>query len=132
MKAAESANALIFPSKSFNSSCIINLIIVLKRAYGRQLSLRGVAIGAERRPLPANCGEKGHKTQKLCIFSEHRSFFSLRSSWVRGINDVIGLMHFGARSAPRAIAVNDAPLGCEDEPELAGECNGNDETPADG
>lgn len=43
-----------------------------------------------------------------------------------------GLMHFGVRSAPRAIAVNEAPLGCKDEPELAGECNGNDETPADG
>jgi hypothetical protein len=74
MKAAESANALIFPSKSFSSSCIINLVIVLKRAYGRQLSLWGVAIGAQRRPLPVNCGEKGHKTQKLRIFSERRSF----------------------------------------------------------
>ena len=40
-------------------------------------------------------------------------------------------MHFGARSAPRAIAVNDAPLGCEDEPELAGECGDDDESPAD-
>ncbi|QLJ65780.1 hypothetical protein HP437_11575 [Serratia marcescens] len=43
-----------------------------------------------------------------------------------------GLVHFGARSVPRAIAVNEAPLGCEDEPELAGECNGEEETPADG
>ncbi|BEM27935.1 hypothetical protein SME05J_15050 [Serratia marcescens] len=43
-----------------------------------------------------------------------------------------GLVHFGARSVPRAIAVNEAPLGCEDEPELAGECNGEDETPAGG
>ncbi len=43
-----------------------------------------------------------------------------------------GRVHFGARSVPRAIAVNEAPLGCEDEPELAGECNGEDETPADG
>ncbi|BEN87713.1 MULTISPECIES: hypothetical protein [Serratia] len=43
-----------------------------------------------------------------------------------------GLVHFGARSMPRAIAVNEAPLGCEDEPELAGECNGEEETPADG
>jgi len=41
-------------------------------------------------------------------------------------------VHFGARSVPRAIAVNEAPLGCEDEPELAGECNGEEETPADG
>ena len=60
-KTPESANAPIFPSKSFNSSCIISLIIVLKRAYGRQLSLQGVAIDAKRRPLPANCGEEGHK-----------------------------------------------------------------------
>lgn len=43
-----------------------------------------------------------------------------------------GRVHFGVRSVPRAIAVNEAPLGCEDEPELAGECNGEDETPADG
>ncbi|ELQ9310814.1 hypothetical protein R3D73_003805 [Serratia marcescens] len=43
-----------------------------------------------------------------------------------------GLVHFGARSVPRAIAVNEAPLGCEDEPELAGECNGEEETPVDG
>lgn len=43
-----------------------------------------------------------------------------------------GLVHFGARSVPRAIAVNEAPLGCGDEPELAGECNGEEETPADG
>ncbi len=43
-----------------------------------------------------------------------------------------GLVHFGGRSVPRAIAVNEAQLGCEDEPEFAGECNGEDETPADG
>lgn len=43
-----------------------------------------------------------------------------------------GRVHFGARSVPRAIAVNETPLGCEDEPEPAGECNGEDETPADG
>jgi hypothetical protein len=43
-----------------------------------------------------------------------------------------GLVHFGARSVPRAIAVNEASLGCEDEPELAGECNAEEETPADG
>ncbi|HIE0763629.1 TPA: hypothetical protein ACXJN2_000420 [Serratia marcescens] len=43
-----------------------------------------------------------------------------------------GLVHFGGRSVPRAIAVNEAQLGCEDEPELTGECNGEDETPADG
>ncbi|MBO1808458.1 hypothetical protein J4G53_09225 [Serratia ureilytica] len=42
-----------------------------------------------------------------------------------------GLVHFGARSVPRAIAVNEAPLGCEDEPELAGECGDDDEAPAD-
>ncbi len=36
-------------------------------------------------------------------------------------------VYFGSRSAPRAIAGNKAPLGCEDEPELAGECNGSDE-----
>ncbi len=42
-----------------------------------------------------------------------------------------GLVHFGARSVPRAIAVNEAPLGCEDEPELAGECGDDDESPAD-
>ncbi len=38
-----------------------------------------------------------------------------------------GLVHFGARSVPRAIAVNEAPLGCEDEPE----CGDDDEAPAD-
>lgn len=43
-----------------------------------------------------------------------------------------GLVHFGARSVPRAIAVNETQLGCEDESELAGECNSEDETPADG
>ncbi len=43
-----------------------------------------------------------------------------------------GLVHFGARSVPRAIAVNEAPLGCEDEPELTAECSGEDEAPADG
>lgn len=43
-----------------------------------------------------------------------------------------GRVHFGARSVPQSIAGNKAPLGCEDEPELAGECNGSDKTPADG
>ncbi|ENK7125686.1 hypothetical protein [Serratia marcescens] len=43
-----------------------------------------------------------------------------------------GRVHFGSRSVPRAIAGNEAPLGCEDGPELTGECNGSDETPADG
>ncbi|WP_262370328.1 hypothetical protein [Serratia marcescens] len=44
---------------------------------------------------------------------------------------VYGLVHFGARSVPRAIAVNEAPLGCEDEPELTDECRDEDEAPAD-
>ena len=78
-KAPESANAPIFPSKSFNSSCIISLIIVLKRAYGRQLSLQGVAIDAKRRPLPANCSEKAIK-QKLRTFSERSAFCHRRSA----------------------------------------------------
>ncbi|OKB65860.1 hypothetical protein BHU62_15715 [Serratia marcescens] len=42
-----------------------------------------------------------------------------------------GLVHFGARSVPRAIAVTEMQLGCEDEPELANDCSGEDDAPAD-
>ncbi|MCP1106459.1 hypothetical protein M6G53_13815 [Serratia nevei] len=42
-----------------------------------------------------------------------------------------GLVHFGARSVPRAIAVNEAPLECEDETEPTGECGSEDDAPAD-
>ncbi|EMF8145668.1 MULTISPECIES: hypothetical protein [Serratia] len=48
------------------------------------------------------------------------------------LTTLYGRVHFGSRSVPRAIAGNEAPLGCEDGPELSGECNGSDETPADG